>query len=244
MEQARVRSEIADQKRNVVVKTVLKRRHEGKQILNSKVICEEVKATYDIEVAEKLVRNVMKSDLNLSFVKSKKLSLNANSDRALVLRQQYALKMFDLLGEGKRIINLDETWINETSFVRRTWAEKNGEGNVLLNAVVSRLAMITAIDTEGNVWFSLTQVNTNSSIIALFLEHLSKKLDREMPGWQDDTVLLWDNAKYHTSKDTRNVLKKLGINAIYSGPYSYSAAPAELLFSGMKMNPQNPKTPH
>jgi len=99
--------------------------------------------------------------------------------------------------------------------------------------------MITAIDSDGNVWFSLTQVNTNSSIIGLFLRHFAQQLDRERPGWQEDTVLLWDNAKYHTSQNTRNAINKLGIKAIYSGPYSYSAAPAELLFSGLKMGELN-----
>jgi len=66
--------------------------------------------------------------------------------------------------------------------------------------------MVAAIDTEGSVWYSLTQVNTNSSIISLFLLHLSKRLDREMPGWQEDTVFLWDNAKYHTSSKTREAI--------------------------------------
>ena len=62
------------------------RQHLGQQITNAKVICDDVKATYDLEVTEKLVRNIMKKDINLSFVRSKKLTHNANSDRALVLR--------------------------------------------------------------------------------------------------------------------------------------------------------------
>jgi len=84
-------------------------------------------------VGAKLVRVVMKDDCNLSFVKSKKLTSNANADRALVLRQQYALAMLPLLKKGRRVINIDETWLNETSFIRKTWADKNGEGNTQLN---------------------------------------------------------------------------------------------------------------
>ena len=38
--------------------------------------------------------------------------------RCLVLRQQYALKMLPLLESGRRIINVDESWLNGTNFVR------------------------------------------------------------------------------------------------------------------------------
>jgi len=178
--------------------------------------------------------------MKLSFVKSKKLTPQANSDRSLVLRQQYALEMMNLLGAKKRVINIDETWINETSFIRRAWSERNGKGNTQLNSVSPRLSMIAAIDTEGRVWFTLSHANTDSNMIALFLHSLTETLDRETPGWQEDTVFMWDNATYHSSEETRAVIKTLNLSLIFSGPYSYSAAPIELLFAGLKMGELNP----
>ena len=59
----------------------------------------------------RLVRQVMRQDLRLSFVKAKKLNPQANSDRALILRQQYALEMMSLLSNNMRVINCDETWL-------------------------------------------------------------------------------------------------------------------------------------
>ena len=85
--------------------------------------------------------------------------------------------MMKLLSESKRIINIDETWINETNFVRKTWGERNGEGNSILNSVSPKLSMITAIDTEGHVWFSLSQANTDSNMIVLFVKSLVNMLD-------------------------------------------------------------------
>ncbi len=38
----------------------------------------------------------------------------------------------------------------------------------------------------------------------------------------------------------RATLKRLGIQTIYSGPYSYCAAPIELLFGGLKDRNLNP----
>ena len=54
-------------------------------------------------------------------------------------------------------------------------------------------------------------------------------------------MILWDNAKYHSSENTRSVIKSLGLKVIFSGPYSYSAAPAEMLFSSLKMGELNPE---
>ena len=99
--------------------------------------------------------------------------------------------------------------------------------------------MIAALDTYGNVWFSLNHASTDSDIIALFLKHLIDKLDEETPDWQDDTVILWDNATYHSSSETMNIINRLGLKVIFSGPYSYSAAPIETLFSALKMGELN-----
>ena len=99
--------------------------------------------------------------------------------------------------------------------------------------------MIAALDTDGKVWFSLAHAITNSEGIALFLHQLVKVLDRESPGWQEDTVILWDNAPYHSSNEAMSVVSRLGLQVTFSGPYSYSAAPVETLFSALKYGELN-----
>ena len=182
---------------------------------------------------------MLKDELGLSYLKAKKLHPNANSTKVLIQRQQYALALLDLLEQGKRIINVDETWLNETSFVRRLWARRGGDGNTRLNSVSPRLSMIAALDISGKVWFSLSHSTTDSDVMAAFLLQLSKVLDEESPGWQEETVILWDNAPYHVSAETQHVINRQGIQVIYSGPYSYSAAPVETLFSGLKLGELN-----
>ena len=99
--------------------------------------------------------------------------------------------------------------------------------------------MIAAIDNCGNVWFTLSHSNTDSNMIALFLLKLSKTLDSEQPGWSDNTVFLWDNASYHASERTEATIKQLGLTVLFSGPYSYSAAPIEMMFGGLKFGELN-----
>ena len=100
--------------------------------------------------------------------------------------------------------------------------------------------MIAAVDTDGRCWFSLSHANTDSNMIALFLHNFTKILDQETPGWQEDSIIFWDNAAYHSSDETKATVAQLGLKVIFSGPYSYSAAPIELLFGGMKIGEINP----
>jgi hypothetical protein len=57
----------------------------------------------------------------MKYKKVKLIPFLANSQKSLVLRQQFALVMLDLLHQGKRILNIDETWLNNMNFHRRKW---------------------------------------------------------------------------------------------------------------------------
>ena len=67
--------------------------------------------------------------------------------------------------------------------------------------------MIAALDSNDELFLSLLQANNNSSVMALFLNQLVQRLDRERPGWRKDHVVLWDNAPYHKSRKTLELLK-------------------------------------
>ena len=74
----------------------------------------------------------------------------------------------------------------------------------------------------------------------VFMKHLMNQLGRENPGWQEKTVSLFDGARYHTSEEMREYLQKLQVKVIYSGPYAYSGAPIEMVFSALKQGELNP----
>ena len=74
----------------------------------------------------------------------------------------------------------------------------------------------------------------------VFMKYLVKELEKEDPDWRSQSIFLLDGARYHTSEEMRDYLKKMQVDVIYSGPYSYSAAPIELLFSALKNGNLNP----
>ena len=74
----------------------------------------------------------------------------------------------------------------------------------------------------------------------LFIRYLVRKLDEDTPGWEDDSIILVDNATYHRGEDIRKYFKKMQIPIMYSAPYSFSTAPIETLFAHLKLGELNP----
>ena len=76
-------------------------------------------------------------------------------------------------------------------------------------------------------------------MFCLFLQHLCSQLDAETPGWRQDTVVVIDGARYHTSEDTRRKLQSLALRVAISAPYSYAGAAIERLFGALKLGEIN-----
>ena len=100
--------------------------------------------------------------------------------------------------------------------------------------------MIAALDTDGRVWFSLSHAATDQDTFMLFLRHLVAELDRDSPGWQEDSVILLDNASYHNGEEIRQYMRKMQVPVMYSAPYSFASAPIETLFGHLKLGDLNP----
>ena len=149
--------------------------------------------------------------------------------------------MLDLLHKKKRILNIDQTWISDTNFVYKKWRKRGYSNSLDENIVNPRISVIAAIDTEGDMYMSLTQVNTNTEIMKMYLTYLAEQLDRDRPDWRSDTVILLDGAQYHINEEMFRHFTKLQMQVIFTGPRSYDACPCEMLFAHLKsvnMNPQ------
>ena len=63
----------------------------------------------------------MRENLGMRYKKVVPISIHGNSAKNLVLRQQFAIQMLELLLEKKTILNVDESWIGMSDFRRRKW---------------------------------------------------------------------------------------------------------------------------
>ena len=72
----------------------------------------------------------MREELKMRYRKVIPVSIHGNSQKNLVLRQQFATKMIQLLISGKTLLNVDETWLGMTDFRRRKWRSPGSTNSV------------------------------------------------------------------------------------------------------------------
>ena len=63
------------------------------------------------------------------------------------------------------------------------WAPSDAPVTIKDKQVSPRISLLAALDTNGKIWLSLTQANTDSNVMTMFLSHLTRQLDKESPGW-------------------------------------------------------------
>ena len=105
------------------------------------------------------------------------------------MRQQYALKLIELLQKGKRIINIDESFLNEHDYQRRIWRPRGENNSMPIRTMTPRISVFVALDNFGEVHMSLSQDNTDTKNMVLFLHHLIIELDHKNPLWRNHTIL-------------------------------------------------------
>ena len=135
----------------------------------------------------------------MSYKKVKPVALHANSEKNRVLRQRFAIELVNLLNSGKRVINIDESWLGMTDFRRQKWRPPGQNNSVSQLQVSPRISIIMGVDTRGAVYLSLLQCNNTSSTMDLFFKSLVKKLDSERDDWRKNTVIMMDNVSIFAS---------------------------------------------
>ena len=59
-----------------------------------------------------IIRKVLRRDLRMKYRTATGQPVQTNLERCLVQRQQYSIRMLSLLESGRRIINVDQSWLN------------------------------------------------------------------------------------------------------------------------------------
>jgi hypothetical protein len=76
-----------------------------------------------------------------------------------------------------RIINIDETWLGMEDFTRMKWQAPGATNSIAKKLWAPRHSLILALDNYGESFVALTQVNTDSDMMSLFLRDLVKQLN-------------------------------------------------------------------
>lgn len=128
----------------------------------------ELEKTAGPQVKSHVLRHIMRYDLKMRYKKIIPLALTANSPRNLILRQQFALAFLEIDLEKKVVISVDESWLGMSDFRRRKWCGPGKINSVAQLQIVPRISMITALTNHGEIYLSLVQANSNSTIMMLY----------------------------------------------------------------------------
>ncbi len=75
------------------------------------------------------VARVLKDELGMRYRRIQNVPLYLNSRRNLILRQQWALKYLELV-DRKIFLNVDESWLSESYFLRRKWRARGDNNSI------------------------------------------------------------------------------------------------------------------
>lgn len=177
---------------------------------------------------------MLRHEVGARYKRVKKIPFLGNTDRCLILRQKYAMFMISQLAKGVRVLNLDQTWLNDIDFTRRKWRQMNAVNSSPIRRLSPRISVMMAVDTDGKLYSSLSQVNTDHKTFCLFVTMLAAKLSQEDPNWREKTLLLIDGAQYQTCPESIRHMRAQGYQICVSAPYSFASASIEYVFSALK----------
>ena len=213
----------------------------GERLTGASLLSGPVSAALGREVQPWRIRRAMKGTLGLRYRRQALHTTQVNTVRCLVQRQRYAMAMLPILEERRRVINVDESWLNWTNQTTRAWQDRSQSQLGYRKQIHPRLSVLAAIDTDGGTWYSLSHGNTTTETMALFLEHLFGQLELETPGWRKSSLLLLDGARYHVAAEMREFLDAQEVAYMYTAPYSYTSSPIERIFAALKRDELNPE---
>lgn len=177
---------------DATIKEVLKELLQKETFIESlEQVVDEIHNRHQLKVSKHKVSQLMKEQ-GIRWKKVKQVAVQSNSVRCLVLRQRWAISFLKMDLKNKNCINVDETWLGMADFRKMHWRPMDRSWSVKEKLIAPRLSLITAVDQLGNVWISLTQSNSNKSMMGVFMQHFCRKMDQRNAHWRNSHVLLWD----------------------------------------------------
>ena len=126
--------------------------------------------------------------------------------------------MIKLFRAGMWVINFDETELTNSDFRVKKWRLPGTTNSIPNPRINPRICLIAGVSNHGELYLSLLQINTNTEVVKVYLTALAQQLDKERNNWRSNTVIQFDGAPYHKSREVRDHVNYLGMHIVYSAP--------------------------
>ena len=116
-----------------------------------------------------MIRGYLKNELSLRYKKTDPITFRHNLHDSKLKRQYTAKWYIKFFAEGKRVINVDESVLNQTDKRRRGWFAKGQKNFVSHLERLARINIIAAVSSWGDFYFTINSGKSNSQTVLLFL---------------------------------------------------------------------------
>lgn len=131
-----------------------------------------------------------------------------------------------------RVVTGDEKWCLYVNMKERAdWVPPGGAAKPRVKQDLHPKKVMLCVwwDWKGPIHWELLGKNqrVTSDLYVAQLHRVKQALEENRPDWQGDVILLHDNARPHTAKNTKAALKEFGWEVLSHPPYSPDLAPTD-----------------
>ena len=138
------------------------------------------------------------------------------------------------MAKGEVIINWDESSFDRSVKRQFSWLPKGKNLPIINDKLKGRASLILATWNTGE-WIGMVVLGTvDSDKFWLFLGLLKTLIDSRNDSIEKSPIIIFDNARTHSSIKTINTIKDLSLPVRFLAPYCPEAAPIERIFGKIK----------
>jgi hypothetical protein len=119
------------------------------------------------------------------------------------------------LAERVEVINVDESGINSTSYVHKSWSPVGSHHVEVAARRLNSYNVVAAISSKGRSWFVVGNGSNNSLTFLFFLLRVCAELQEECPEWRKKVLFQLDNAPYHRAKVCLDLFSRCAIPVFF-----------------------------
>ena len=154
--------------------------------------------------------------------------------RTQLTKALFWTELLSFIGKGEVVINLDESSFDRSTKSEFSWLPVGESCQIINDRLKGRASLIQATWNTSE-WLAMVLLDTiNSQKFWFFLKILKEIISRWDGNNQKSPIVIFDNARTHSSKITKSIIKELDLQVRFWAPYWPEVAPVERIFGKIK----------
>ena len=191
---------------------------------------EELKESYTIQ----RIRSFVKKEMRYAYKKGSSRPPIYATERTQLAKALFWTELLSSIGKGEIIINLDESSFDRSAKAEFSWLPVGKSCQIINDRFKGRASLILATWSTGEWLAMVVQDTINSQKFWFFLKVLDTIVSRRNEINQKSSIVIFNNARTHSSIFSKSIIKELNLEVRFWAPYWQEVAPVERIFGKIK----------